>query len=85
MEIEFDPSKDAANIAKHGVSLAAAADLEILFAEVDPRFTAETRHRGLGLLNGKPHFVAFMVTARGMRVISLRRAHLKEYLRYVEG
>ncbi len=28
MDIEFDPTKDAANIAKHGVSLADAASLE---------------------------------------------------------
>lgn len=85
MEIEFDPAKDRANIAKHGVSLAATAALEILFAEADPRFTVETRYRGLGLLDGKPHFLAFTVTKTGMRPISLRRAHLKEYLRYVEG
>jgi uncharacterized DUF497 family protein len=29
VEIEFDPAKDAANIAKHGISLARAADLEV--------------------------------------------------------
>jgi uncharacterized DUF497 family protein len=28
MRIEFDPSKDAVNKAKHGLSLALAADLE---------------------------------------------------------
>jgi uncharacterized DUF497 family protein len=30
MPIEFDAEKDRANIAKHGISLARAADLEIL-------------------------------------------------------
>jgi uncharacterized DUF497 family protein len=36
--IEFDPAKDAANIAKHGVSLARAADLEVLVVVEDARF-----------------------------------------------
>ena len=29
MKIEFDEAKDEANIAKHGVSLAAAADIDL--------------------------------------------------------
>jgi uncharacterized DUF497 family protein len=29
MRIEFDPAKDAANKAKHGLSLALVADLEV--------------------------------------------------------
>nr|WP_297375007.1 BrnT family toxin [Acidiferrobacter sp.] len=39
MEITFDPAKDAANIAKHGVSLALASDLEWgdLLAQPDTR------------------------------------------------
>ena len=36
MQIEFDPAKDDINIAKHGVSLARAVELEILtFIEDD--------------------------------------------------
>jgi len=36
MRIEFDPAKDAANKAKHGLSLALAADLEVThYAEND--------------------------------------------------
>ena len=30
MDVEFDPAKDAANIAKHGISLARARELDIL-------------------------------------------------------
>ena len=39
MKIEFDAAKDAANHVKHGVSLAAAAELEweTLLAERDVR------------------------------------------------
>jgi hypothetical protein len=35
--VEYDPAKDAANIAKHGVSLALPADLKILTTEEDRR------------------------------------------------
>jgi uncharacterized protein len=40
MRIEFDPAKDAANLAKHGVSLALAAELdwEAALVRVDDRF-----------------------------------------------
>jgi len=49
MLIEFDPAKDEANIAKHGVSLARAADLEILaFIEDDRTDYGEVRYRAWG-------------------------------------
>jgi uncharacterized DUF497 family protein len=84
VDIEFDPAKDAANIAKHGVSLARAVDLDVRFAEIDHRFDyGETRWRAFGLIEGKPYSLGFTVTARGLRAISPRRAHLEEYLRYV--
>jgi uncharacterized DUF497 family protein len=40
MRIEFDPSKDASNLAKHGLSLALAGDLdwEAALVWVDSRF-----------------------------------------------
>ena len=37
MDIEFDPAKDEANIAKHDVSLRAAAELEIQLIVRDDR------------------------------------------------
>jgi uncharacterized DUF497 family protein len=84
VNIEFDPAKDGANIAKHGISLARADDLHVRFAEIDDRFDyGETRWRAFGLIDGKPYSLGFIVTAGGVRAISLRRAHLEEYLRYV--
>ena len=39
VEIEFDPEKEAANLAKHEVSLARAADLQVeIFERVRPAF-----------------------------------------------
>jgi uncharacterized DUF497 family protein len=46
MRIEFDPAKDASNLAKHGVSLSVAGELdwETALAWVDDRFDyKETR------------------------------------------
>ena len=38
MNIEFDPAKDEVNIAKHGISLARAADFDVLAYVPDERF-----------------------------------------------
>jgi uncharacterized protein len=45
MRIEFDPTKDAANQSKHGVSLALAGELdwEAALVWVDERFEYEER------------------------------------------
>lgn len=82
MDIEYDPAKDAINIAKHGISLARAADLELLAYEADDRFD-EPRFRLYGLIDGVAHCVAGTDRGGKVRVISLRRAHAKEMKRYV--
>ena len=54
MQIEFDPDKDAANIAKHGVSLARSVDLDVLAYVEDRRF-AEPRFRLYGMIDGEAY------------------------------
>jgi uncharacterized DUF497 family protein len=84
MAIEFDPAKDALNIAKHGLSLSRASDLEILAYLEDDRDTyGETRYRAWGLIDGKAHCLAFTYRNGRVRAISLRRAGDKEIKRYV--
>lgn len=84
MAIEFDPAKDETNIAKHGVSLSRAAELEILAVIEDDRNSyGEVRYRAWGLIDGKAHCLAFTDRAGTIRAISLRRAHKKEMDRYV--
>lgn len=86
MHITFDPAKDAANLAKHGVSLALAAELEWDTAVVwpDERKTyGEARQRALVLLGERLYFVAFVDRADSRRVISLRKANNREVRRYV--
>lgn len=84
MKIECDPAKDQANIAKHGVSLGRAADLEILaFIEDGRKEYGETRYRAWGLIDGEYFCLAFTHRQGHLRAISLRRAHMKEIKRHV--
>jgi uncharacterized DUF497 family protein len=84
MAVEFDPEKDAANIAKHGVSLSRAVDFEILaFVEDDRSAYGETRFRAWGLIDAMAHCLVFTRRGGMVRAISLRRAHKKEMDRYV--
>ena len=83
MQIEFDPDKDAANIAKHGVSLARSVDLEVQAYVEDRRF-AERRFRLYGRIDGEAYCLAGTDRDGTIRAISLRRAHAKEMRRHVE-
>jgi uncharacterized DUF497 family protein len=80
--IEFDPAKDAANIAKHGLSLAKASEMEVL-ARVEDRRFAERRMRAFGMIEGKMYCLAYVIRNGRVRAISLRRSREKEYRRYV--
>lgn len=85
MNIEFDPEKDRKNIEKHGISLAHAAELEILtFLKDERNAYGEERYRAWGLIDGEQHTLAFTFRDGKVRAISLRRAHKKEFKRYVE-
>lgn len=84
MRIDFDPAKDEVNLAKHGVSLARAADLEIkAFVPDDRRDYGEPRIRAFGMIDDEAYCLVFTVREDHVRAISLRRAHSKEYQRYV--
>jgi uncharacterized DUF497 family protein len=84
MRIEFDPAKDRSNRDKHGLSLARAADFELLLVLEDDRADyGETRYRAWGTIDGVYHAMAFALRGDVVRVISLRRAHKVEIERYV--
>lgn len=87
MEIEFDPAKDAQNIAKHGVSLALAEELDwadVLCHPDTRRDYRELREVGFGLIGERLHVVVFVQRGDVMRIISLRRANSREARRYAE-
>jgi uncharacterized DUF497 family protein len=83
MALEFDPAKDAANIAKHGVSLSRTTDFVMLAVVRDERFE-EPRWRAYGTVDDEAYCLAFTTRGNNLRAISLRRAHAKEIGRYVQ-
>lgn len=89
MEIEFDPAKDARNIAKHGVSLRAAEDFDWTTAieREDDRFDyGEMRFVALGMIDDRLHVLAFTEGSHedAVRAISLRPAQ-KHEARFYHG
>lgn len=88
MKIEFDPAKDGANLAKHGVSLSVASELDWEAALVwfDNRFEYnETRMIALAPKTEILYCVAFVDRGEARRIISLRRANRREVKHYVES
>jgi uncharacterized protein len=88
MQIEFDPVKDASNQAKHGVSLALAAELEwdAALVWVDTRYEyGELRMIALAPEINVLYYVAFVDRGEVRRIISLRRANRREVKHYVEN
>jgi len=86
MRIAFDPAKDAANQAKHGVSLALATELDWEAARVwvDVRFDyQEARMIALAPRTAILYYVAFVDRGETRRIISLRRANRREVKHYV--
>jgi uncharacterized protein len=83
VRIEFDPAKDEANRAKHGVSLAAAAEFEwdTALEREDDRFDyGEVRFVAIGLIGKRLYVVAFAEGSDddAIRVSSLREAEKHE-------
>ena len=88
MRIEFDPTKDAGNQTKHGVSLSLATELdwEAALAWVDDRFEyGELRMIALAPKTNILYYVAFVDRDSTRRIISLRRANRREVKHYVES
>lgn len=83
MDITFDPSKNAANIDKHGLSFAdyEGFDDEPVVMVDDRRDYGETRFRAFGRIDGAGFCLVYTETASGIRIISFRRAHEKEMRR----
>jgi uncharacterized protein len=87
VDYDFDPAKDRANRAKHGVSLSLA---EVLFAGPhlaldDDRFDyGEKRQIAFGDTCGRLFVCVFVDRGSTRRIISLRKANSREVKRYGE-
>lgn len=83
MLIEFDPAKDAANRAKHGIGLGEYAAMD--FAHAHATMTVrggELRYIVVGPIAGRLHVAIVTYQAPVTRVISLRKANAREIRAY---
>ena len=85
MHIEFDANKNDTNIRDRGLSFERAANFDFetaVFKQDVRRNYSEIRLRALGYLDGRIHALVFTETAKGIRVISFRKANKREVLMY---
>jgi len=88
VQFDFDPGKDATNLSKHGLSLAAAANLswDAALVWIDDRADyGEARMVALAPIGDMLFFVAFVDREQARRIISLRRANRREINHYVKA
>ena len=88
MDIAFDATKDAANLEKHGISLVAAAMLEwddaLTWAD-DRHNYGEARMCAIAYIGDRLYYVVYVDRTEVRRIISLRKANLREVKRYAEA
>lgn len=85
MDISFDPTKDSANQAKHGVSLALAGAIdwsEVLCCPDERQDYGELREIGFAIVDDRLYVVVFVQRGEMMRIISLRKANAREVEMY---
>ena len=81
MAIEFDSAKDARNLAKHGVSLARAAELfEQPFREIEDLRAdyGERRFIAYGVIEERLFACVYVWRGECRRIVSLRKANRRE-------
>jgi uncharacterized DUF497 family protein len=85
VQIEFDPAKDQLNLEKHGISLAAAVDIDLESAAVIEdrrRDYGEARFLAYAPIAGRLHVLWFTMRGTTVRAIGLRRANRRERKKY---
>lgn len=85
MKVEYDQSKNATNLEKHGVSLPEAINLEwdMLWAKQDTRHDYdEVRMIGYAPIGQRVFCVVYTDRGDVRRVISLRKANKREVKKY---
>lgn len=88
MDITYDPIKNELNIAKHSVSLELATQIEwdALLAKQDNRqHYGEVRMIGYALIRDRVYVVVFTDRGNERRIISLRKANLREVRFYANN
>lgn len=86
MDVEFDPAKDALNLAKHGVGLAFGAKIfddrdHIVLASIR-LVDGEERFKVIGRVEGKLWTAIHVFRGDTIRMISVRRSNAGEERAY---
>jgi uncharacterized DUF497 family protein len=87
MEISFDAQKDWLNQVKHGISLADAVYFEwdSALETIDARRNyGECRMIAISYLGGRLHVIVYVDRGDVRRIISLRKANLREVNLYAK-
>ena len=85
MNIVFDPIKNERNIKLRQLSFERAAEVDFNTALIFPdtrKAYGETRYIALCYLDHRLHVLCFTETEAGIRVISFRKANMREANRY---
>jgi uncharacterized protein len=88
MNVTFDSAKNALNQLNHHLSLAKAAQLEwdTLQAIPDTRHNyGEVRMIGYAVMESRLYCVVFVDRGKTRRIISLRKANVREVTKYAEN
>ena len=83
--ITYDYQKNGKNIKERGISFDSAAhfNFDTALISIDSRHDyAETRYIALGSIKARLHVLVFTEVEYGIRVISLRKANIREMQRY---
>ncbi len=87
MDFEWDPAKNAANIAKHGIDFDDACrmfDGPTLEKVDDREEYRETRVAAIGMVEGRELYVVYTMRGERCRIISARRANRDERQAYYQ-
>lgn len=86
MDYEFDPQKDAANLAKHRVSLnfgiAVFDDPDVLIVSTIRQADEEERYKAIGLVGSNLWTAIHVYRNEKIRFISVRRSNAGEQRAY---
>lgn len=81
MKIDFDPAKNAKNIVKRNLSFERVVEFDFetaTFLIDDRQDYGELRQIAIGYLDGRLHFLCFILIPNGIRIVSFRKANHRE-------
>lgn len=85
MKIEFDPGKSHKNLLERSLPFEKAIEFEwitALYVEDNRSHYPEKRYVALGYLDKRLHVICFTPIDGGVRIISFRKANVREIKRY---